>query len=114
MADNELDKELPQLVRADVQMQRSRAVPPLDQALWSAIRNRTNALGFNQYSAFIDRLLCEKTDRGTATCVKPSSSRDSDPSSGRTDDSQTASDMGAPSINESLDDIVRIPTQAGH
>lgn len=113
MANNELDKELPRLVRADVQMQRSGVVSPQDQALWSAIRNRTNALGFNQYSAFINRLLCEKRDRGTATCAKPSTTGDSEPSISRTDDGPTASDIGAPSIKETLDDIEHRPAIYG-
>ena len=35
------------------------AVPPTpDQALWVAIRNSTNALGFDNYSRFIDGVMC--------------------------------------------------------
>jgi hypothetical protein len=36
------------------------AVPPTsDQALWVAIRNSTNALGFDNYSRFIEAVLCD-------------------------------------------------------
>jgi hypothetical protein len=40
-----------------------RAVKTDDQALWVAIQNRTEAINFDHYQHFIDRLLCEgKTD----------------------------------------------------
>ena len=29
-----------------------------DQALWAAIRNRTEAISFNRYNAFIHKVLC--------------------------------------------------------
>lgn len=49
--------------RADVTLQRTATVPTLDQFLWAAIRNRTNAIGFKAYSDFIDRVMCaEDTD----------------------------------------------------
>ena len=31
-----------------------------DQALWVAIRNRTEAISFNEYKEFIDRVLCQR------------------------------------------------------
>src|SRR5262245_57262240 len=34
-----------------------------DKALWSAIRNRTEAIGFENYAKLIDKVLCER-DRG--------------------------------------------------
>lgn len=34
--------------------------PTSDQILWTAIRNRTGAIGFGQYRAFIDRVLCQE------------------------------------------------------
>src|SRR5713101_225443 len=37
-------------------------------AFFGAIRNRTESIGFNRYNEFINRLLCEGTDRGTPTC----------------------------------------------
>jgi hypothetical protein len=45
-----------------VALQRSTVNPTLDQALWVAIRHSTNAMGFNQYEAFIERLLCGDKD----------------------------------------------------
>ena len=44
------------------------AVPPTsDQALWVAIRNSTNAIGFNRYSAFLEVVLCgESPEAATA------------------------------------------------
>jgi len=46
----------------DVRLQRSRADPTPDQALWVAIRNRTQAIGFNPYRSFIDSVLCDADD----------------------------------------------------
>jgi hypothetical protein len=42
-----------------VNLTRSSAPPTTDQALWVAIRNRTQAIGFDRYRAFIDRVLCD-------------------------------------------------------
>ncbi|ADJ27292.1 hypothetical protein [Nitrosococcus watsonii] len=42
-----------------VTLQRTAAAPTEDQPLWVAIRNRTQAIGFNRYHNFIDRVLCE-------------------------------------------------------
>lgn len=63
-------------VQASVTLQRSAAEPTDDQALWVAIRNRTDAISFDRYEAFINRLLCPTepcdpdtfTDAGLATC----------------------------------------------
>ena len=41
-----------------VSLQRSATQSTDDQALWSAIRNRTDAIGFNRYNEFINRVLC--------------------------------------------------------
>jgi hypothetical protein len=39
------------------------AVPPTsDQALWVAIRNSTNAIGFDNYARFIEAVLCDGPD----------------------------------------------------
>ncbi len=61
--------ELAQLLRAAstadgskrIALQRAEAIPTADQALWSAIRNRTAAIGFEAYSDFIDRVLCGRS-----------------------------------------------------
>ncbi len=42
----------------DVQMQRAETVRTEDQVLWTAIRNRTEAIGFKAYSDFISRVFC--------------------------------------------------------
>jgi hypothetical protein len=41
-----------------VTLRRSAVPATSDQALWVAIRNSTNALGFNSYSRFIDSVMC--------------------------------------------------------
>jgi hypothetical protein len=41
-----------------VNLRRTRAEPTLDQGLWIAIRNRTDAVQFKRYQDFLDRLLC--------------------------------------------------------
>jgi hypothetical protein len=41
-----------------VVLQKSEVEPTDDQALWVAIRNRTEAIGFNNYAAFLHRVLC--------------------------------------------------------
>jgi hypothetical protein len=45
-----------------VQLQRAETTPTRDQALWTAIRNRTVAIGFNPYRDFINRVLCPEDD----------------------------------------------------
>jgi hypothetical protein len=44
-----------------VALQRAEEVPTADQALWTAIRNRTGAIGFQAYADFIDRVLCARS-----------------------------------------------------
>ncbi|MCI0389318.1 MAG: hypothetical protein MOB07_11225 [Acidobacteria bacterium] len=39
-----------------------------DKSLWSAIRNRTEAIGFDNYSKLIDRVLCDEAGGGTEIC----------------------------------------------
>jgi len=50
--------------RVSVTLQRAAAPPTSDQALWVAIRNSTNALGFENYSRFIEAVVCgERSDQ---------------------------------------------------
>jgi hypothetical protein len=42
-----------------VALKRSQTQPTEDQPLWVAIRNRTQATGFDAYSDFVDKVLCE-------------------------------------------------------
>lgn len=50
---------LSSLKYVDVRLNSAGAPPTDDQALWSAIRNRTNAIAFERYRDFIDRVLCD-------------------------------------------------------
>jgi hypothetical protein len=45
-----------------VSLRRASAPSTSDQALWVAIRNATNALGFLNYSRFIEAVLCDRPD----------------------------------------------------
>jgi hypothetical protein len=57
-----------------VTLQRSAAAPTNDQALWVAIRNRTDAISFDRYNKFINRVLCpddDRVDSGRPTCDRP-------------------------------------------
>jgi len=51
-----------QEVGSDVTLHRSAGYPTNDQALWVAIRNRTNALSFDRYQRFIDTVFCKKDE----------------------------------------------------
>jgi hypothetical protein len=45
-----------------VTMKRTAVPPTEDQALWVAIRNSTNSLGFDSYNRFIEAVLCDGLD----------------------------------------------------
>jgi hypothetical protein len=45
-----------------VTLRRASAPPTPDQALWVAIRNATNALGFFNYSRFVEAVMCDCPD----------------------------------------------------
>ncbi|MFF5294188.1 hypothetical protein [Paractinoplanes globisporus] len=47
-----------------VTLRRAAVQPTPDQALWVSIRNSTNNLGFERYTDFMDRVLCESDRRG--------------------------------------------------
>jgi hypothetical protein len=55
-----------------VVLQRTASMPSNDQALWSAIRNRTDATSFNRYNEFINRVLCTGADTSVAGYSSPS------------------------------------------
>lgn len=71
-----------------------------DHALWGAIRNRTDAISFDNYSAFITRLLCSDTDVGGSAS-----------SCGRAE--LSADDLGAPTIDERRTDLLDVPSIYG-
>lgn len=79
----------------EVTLQRASAPPTADQLLWTAIRNRTDAIGFGRYSAFIQRLLCEQTDPGAATCGG--------------EEGATVGGFGVPSIDARVADLLARP-----
>lgn len=68
-------EELAPTQRVDVNLRRTATQPTPDQALWSAIRNRTDAVAFNRYSAFIEKLFdeCKDDDGEDAKAVRKSS-----------------------------------------
>jgi hypothetical protein len=76
-----------------VSLQRSETVPTEDQALWTAIRNRTDAIAFDRYHLFVDRVLCEGKDTWNAAC----------PPGGQ------PTEYGSPSIREQLDELASRP-----
>jgi len=90
----------------DVRLQRTPVIETQDQALWSAIRNRTNAIGFERYSSFINSVLCEDQVVGRPAC-------DSTEFSPSTEDSDTSGDIGSPSFTSRRDELGRRPSIYG-
>ena len=55
--------------RVDASLSRAENILTSDHVLWSAIRNRTEAIGSNRHADFIDRVLCEeKPPSGDPVC----------------------------------------------
>src|ERR1700682_6480252 len=54
--------------RVSVSLTRSEVSITDDAALWSAIRNRTDAIRGDRYEDFITRVLCETGDAGLPVC----------------------------------------------
>lgn len=50
--------------RVDARLHRTYSHPTMDQALWVAIRNRTDAISFPRYREFINRVLCAEEREG--------------------------------------------------
>jgi hypothetical protein len=95
------------IVRTSAQ---SRTVPTVKQAFWVAIRNRTDALGFQRYSQFINRLLCstERDDGGHGRCT-PKDLRSKDSKC----DNVLHGEYGEPSLAERRDELGARPTLYG-
>jgi hypothetical protein len=55
---------MPHASATNVTLQRTFVGPTRDRALWPAIRNRTAAIGFDRYKAFIDSVFCEDNGGG--------------------------------------------------
>ncbi|TYP84851.1 MULTISPECIES: hypothetical protein [Nitrosomonas] len=105
----------------------SAGTPTDDQALWAAIRDRTNAISFEQYNNFIERVFCapRTSDQGRAVCCPEF--EDSGPIGiGSTSDNcrnmpcstsdieasnnfVKTSSIGSPSINERYEELCRRP-----
>ena len=103
-------EELPPAIRIDGIVRtsaQSRTVPTVKQAFWVAIRNRTDALGFQRYSAFVNRLLCEGKDGGSARCG------DSSLKGGDDGGKVRHGEYGEPSLSERRDEIMARPTLYG-
>jgi hypothetical protein len=80
-----------------VELDRPQNRPTLDTSLWMAIKNRSNAINFANYSHFIDRILCTNLDEGVDGCSN----------------TQNARDMGSPSIVSQRDALLRLPSIYG-
>jgi hypothetical protein len=92
-------------------LERTATTPTVDQALWAAIRNRTDAIVFDRYFEFINRLLCTETDVGTPACEDPPCEDDS-LSSNQTNNGST-NGFGAPSIRDRRDSLAGQPSIYG-
>ncbi|HEX2491765.1 MAG TPA: hypothetical protein VHR27_20330 [Blastocatellia bacterium] len=92
-------------VDARVTLRRTEATLTGDHALWAAIRNRTDAIGFDQYDRFINRVLCK---------VSPDNEDEDEgrPVSGDATNI-TAEDIGSPSIKDRREDLLRVPSIYG-
>jgi len=90
---------LPTPMDTKVTLRPPEAALTADHALWAAIRNRTDAIGFDRYDRFIDRLLCSGTDAGTAAPGDPVTA--------------IAANIGSPSIKDRRDDLLRVPSIYG-
>jgi len=93
------------VVDARVSLRRTESTLTGDHALWAAIRNRTDAIGFDPYDRFINRVLCKVSEDNV----------DSDagrPVSGDVTDI-TAEDIGSPPIKDRREDLLRVPSIYG-
>lgn len=87
-----------------IQLTRPENILAEDRSLWSAIRNRADAISFSNYSYFINRVLCDDSDIGTAICCD-----DDD----RDCQEITANDVGSPPIGKRKRALSIVPTIHG-
>jgi hypothetical protein len=96
----DFNRSLP--VDARVTMRQTAAELPPEHALWVSIRNRTEAIGFENYFDFINRVLCGDQGNNSdadAVCGAPSE--------------VTVGEIGAPSIDERRADLLNVPSIYG-
>lgn len=92
-------------VDARVTLRRTDAVLTDDHALWAAIRNRTEAIGFDRYERFINRVLCavnennDDQDKGNPVCGDKTNI--------------TAEDIGSPPIEDQRENLLTVPSIYG-
>lgn len=89
-----------------VRLERTGAHATADQPLWAAIRNRTQAISFPRYAAFIEALFCEEPDT-------PRRGRRGKDAYSETEDFETAQNFGSPSVVESRERLERRPSMLG-
>src|SRR5262245_22541557 len=93
------------VVDARVTLRRTEATLTSDHALWAAIRNRADAIGFDPYDRFINRVLCNVDDFNVDLDEgKPVSDATA---------TITAEDLGSPSIKDRREDLLRVPSIYG-
>lgn len=85
----------------EVSLQRPERRLTPDHPLWTAIRNRTVAISFANYSNFVDRLLCETDDQGAAVCGDQATN------------AASAKKLGSPSIEARKNDLLAMPSIYG-
>src|SRR5262245_13525604 len=93
------------VVDARVTLRRTDATLTSDHALWAAIRNRADAIGFDPYDRFINRVLCKLDDFNADLDEGKPVSDEQAPI--------TAEDIGSPSIKDRRDDLLRVPSIYG-
>jgi hypothetical protein len=92
-------------VDARVTLRRTEATLTSDHAFWAAIRNRTEAIGFDRYDRFINRVLCEVDANNADLDVGNPVSGDNT--------TITAEDIGSPSIKDRRNDLLTVPSIYG-
>jgi hypothetical protein len=99
----EVSRPLPLVANppTQVSLQRSATRPTGDLALWVAIRNRTDAISFDRYSAFVHRLLCRDKDESEAA------------TQATFENPYKAGSFGAPSVKRRRTELAERPTIYG-
>jgi hypothetical protein len=107
--DNKFDE--PKRLRGDVSVTlQPRAVDTDDQALWVAIQNRTEAINFDHYQHFIDRLLCQGKTNPREDHWFPACEGDQEGShTDKHEEERSAFQFGSPHVSTQLEELNRRP-----